>query len=230
MNESKSTKAPGSARTRDFQQSKVYGWEREAAPDVHWTPVFATPQDAADWLAPIWRKERGRVGLARKAMPRIESSSWGQRRALAHSDHRITLPLWARSTWVVLHEAAHLLTPGDRHGPRFVGVLIGLACRHLDLDAQELMRIADTHGVKYSVRAIGSVPVHGPSWHVERAVATEGPMTAMDLASWLNLGMGVDITPPSVRGAALSLIRRGRARWLRNKLVLLDPAPAAAPT
>ncbi len=214
---------------RDTQRSKVYAWEavavRELAHSSLYDAEFETLEQCIEFAQPIWRKERGRLGLARQRAPSIERPHRGQRRALAHADHRITLPRWARSRWVILHELAHRLTPGDEaHGPRFVGVLMGLVSRWLDYDATQLMDLADRMGVKYYVRSIGVVPRHGPAWHVERAVRHHGPMSEMDLACHICLAEGVDITPPKVRGAALHLIRTGKARWMRNKLVLL-PAP-----
>lgn len=214
-----------SRRPRDNQRSRVYAWERAFAKSIgvdFYAPDFKTLEECEAFALPIWRKERGRVGLAGQVAPGVERPAWGQRAALAHHDHRITLPRWARSRWVILHELAHRLTPRDEaHGPRFVGVLIGLLARHVDHDADALMRMADAHGVRYWVRSIGMVPVHGTTWHVERAIHKQGPMTAMDLACWLSLAEGVDITSPKVRGAALALIRQGRARWFRGKLTPL---------
>lgn len=209
-------------RPRDSQRSRVYAWERMITNQFSDRPCFQTVDECASWLAPIWRKERGRVGSARLAMPAVERSSWGQRSALAHSDHRITLPRWARNPWVILHEAAHrLVREGASHGPRFVGVLIGLVARHDGRDAQYLMRMADEMGVKYHVRSVGAVPVLGPAWHVERKLRMHGPLTPMDLVCELRLGDQVDITLAQVRGAALALVRTGRACWRRKKLVLV---------
>lgn len=213
---------------RDSQRSKVYAWERACVAQLAHSSIydaeFKTLDECAAYATPIWRKERGRVGRARVKAPTIERPAWGQRRALAHFDHRITLPRWARSRWVILHELAHRLNvgKGEGHDARFVGILIGLVARWLDYDATQLMALADEMGVKYYVRSIGVVPVRGPVWHVERAVRLHGPMTEMDLACHLSIAEGVDITPPQVRGAALHLIKCGRARWLRKKLVLLD--------
>lgn len=210
------------ARGRDNQRSKVYAWERAIAGSEMGGAVFADLAAAQAWMQPIWRKERGRVGLAKRAAPSIERPHWGQRRALAHADNRITLPKWARSYWVVLHEMAHRLTPHDEaHGPRFVGVLIGLVCRWLDYDAASLMRLADERGVRYSVRSIGAVPIHGPAWHLERALRSEGAMTPMDAACHLSLGCGVDVNLRQIHGAALYLRKKGTVRMLRGKLVLL---------
>lgn len=228
---------------RDSQRSKVYAWENacvaQLAHDSIYDAEFKTLEECADYATPVWNSERGRLGRAKILAPRIERPARGQRSALAHlgdgrqfkagewrrDGGRITLPRWARSRWVILHELAHRLNAGHDgagHGPRFVGILIGLVARHLEYDATQLMALADEMGVKYHVRAIGSVPVRGPVWHVERVVRLHGPMSEMDLACHLSLAEGIDITPPQVRGAALHLIKCGRARWLRHKLVLLQ--------
>ena len=215
-------------RGRDNQRSRVYGWERAAVREVTRRrfdePEFDSLEECRTWALPIWRKERGRVNLARKVAPAIERPSWGQRRALAHDDHRITLPRWARSRWVILHELAHRLTPHDEaHGPRFVGVLIGLVCRWMDFDAAQLMRMADDCGVRYYVRSVGVVPVHGPAWHVRRTLRDAGrPMTPMEIACDLDIGSGVDINYKQVLGAALSLVRDGKARWRGKRLSVCD--------
>lgn len=219
---------------RDSQRTKVYEWEgrcvRELAHASIYDADFKTLEECAAYATPIWRKERGRAGQAGIRAPSIERPSWGQRRALAHFDHRITLPRWARSRWVILHELAHRLNAGQSasaHGPRFVGLLMGLVARWLEYDATQLMALADEMGVKYHVRSIGVVPVYGPAWHVERTLRHHGPMSEMDLACHLSLAEGLDVTPPQVRGAALHLINCGKARWRRHKLVLLNE-PAAA--
>ena len=207
-------------RGRDNQRSKVYAWERKIK-GYHRAPTWTTIDEVVAFAKPVWNAERGRYGLGGQAMPLFQPASWGQRNALAMHDHRIKLPRWARQEPVVLHEMAHRLTPRDEaHGPRFVGVLIGLLSRHAGYVAEELMALADEMGVKYHVRAVGSVPVRGPAWLIERAVREEGPMSEMDLACWC------DLTYLQVRGAAMYLHRHGVARWLRGKLVLL-PTPSA---
>lgn len=214
--------------TRDCQRSKFSDWERTSVRALAHSSIydaeFATLDECVAYAEPIWRKERGRVGLANRQVPSIERQAWGQRRAMAHADHRITLPRWARSRWVILHELAHQLNAkhrGAAHGARFVGILIGLIARWLDCDAKKLMETADAMGVRYYVRSVGVVPVRGPAWHVERVIRQVGPLTEMDLACHLSLAEGIDITPPQVRGASLQLIRQRWARWLRRKLTLL---------
>lgn len=126
---------------------------------------------------------------------------------------------------MVLHEMSHLLVNDHGHGPRFVGALIGVLCRHLQYDATELMQLADEGGVKYDVRSIGSVPQRGLQWRAERALATEGPMSPMDLACWLSIGTHHEaVSWRQVHGAMLRPMKEGRVRLLRGKLVLIDEA------
>jgi len=199
---------------RDSQRSRVYAWERRVK-DYHRPPTWRTIEEVVAWAEPVWRAERGRYGHASKALPLFRSASWGQRSAIAHYDHSISLPLWARQGPVVLHEMAHRLQLDGHagHGPRFVGIQIGLLARHLGYDAEELMALAEEMGVRYHVRSVGSVPVISQSERVLRAVREDGPMTEMELACQLGLSY------LQVRAAAMTLIRKGAARWLRCKLV-----------
>jgi hypothetical protein len=191
-----------------------------------YAPKWEHLDDVREWAAPIWRAERGRYGRASASEPAIVRPHRGQRRALAHYDGRISLPRWSRSPWVVLHELAHHLALGDHHGPRFVGVLIGLVCRHLNYHSTDLMQIADQHGVKYAVRSIGSVPVHGLRWRAVKALHDEGPMSPMDLACWLSIGTYHEpVTERHVRGAMLGPLLAGQASFSRGKY-RLAPCPA----
>lgn len=201
-------------RKRDNQRSLVYAWEGRINRSIY-TATMKTVDEVAAWAKPIWRAERGRVGLAKHAAPEFVPSSWGQRAALAHRDHRISLPRWARNPHVILHEMAHRLTPRDEsHGPRFVGVLIGLLARHAGFDCDEMMRIADEMGVRYHVRSIGAVPII--PLHVKLAKV----LPATDTAAAIEL----DVHWRQVRGAAIHLIKDGRARWYRGRLVPLQGA------
>lgn len=194
--------------SRDNQRNRVYCWERLVLPRPG--PQWRQIDEVAEWAKPIWRAERGRYGLAKAPMPAIVSSGWGQRSATAHGSYRIELPRWARQPYTVLHEMAHCLTSrNEAHGPRFVGVLIGLLARHAGLDADKLMAAADEMGVKYHVRSIGAVPVF-PWW---KRLEPLLPCTEMRAA--VELGVSYLV----VRGAALQLIRRGKARWRGKTLV-----------
>jgi hypothetical protein len=208
-------------KPRDNQRSRVYAWEKAVTNKFTDRPVFATLDECAAWLEPIWRAERGRLGRAGVNPPSIERPSRGQRRPLAHQDHRLTLPKWARNPWVILHEAAHRLAVSDEaHGGRFVGILIGLVARHDGRDADDLMRRADEMGVKYHIRSIGNVPVRGPAWHVENVIRQVGPMTLPEILATFE-DRELDRSLPQIRGAALSLVRAGKARYEDKRLTLV---------
>lgn len=216
----------GRAEMRDNQRTLVYRWEAtcsrrlvrlaEDSGEVlstkhcHYSSEFETLQECADFLRPIWTSERGRYGHARTPPPAVIRPHRGQRRALAKHTHELSLPKWSRNRWVILHEATHRLNVGyEAHGPRFVGILIGLLSRHAGYDANELMARADEMGVKYHVRSIGTVPVPSLSQRLQRLL----PITEMDAAFEL------EVSWRQVRGAALPLIRKGCARWKKHTLV-----------
>ena len=200
-------------RSRDNQRSRVYAWERACTNDHKDGIRYKTLEEVEQWMNPIWRAERGRVGLAKKAAPTLSRKLWGVRGGTASTAaHEIKLSKWARSPWVILHEMTHLLTPRDEaHGPRFVGVLIGLLARHCGQDANELMALADEMSVKYHVRAIGTVPVTT----LPERLAKLLPVHYMEAA------VELDVPYRSIYGAALPLIRHGRARWRGKTLVPL---------
>lgn len=202
------------SRPRDKQRSRVYAWERTVKGYFNGGEQMKTIDEVIAFAKPIWAAERGRYGLAKAPAPRFESSSWGQRSALAFADHRITLPLWARRPPVVLHEMAHRLTPNDEaHGPRFVGVMIGLLARHAGFDADTLKASAEEQGVKYDARSVGTVPVF-PWW---RRLQPLLPCTTIEAA------VELDVSYRIVQGAALQLIRRGEAAWHGKTLRAVQP-------
>jgi hypothetical protein len=198
---------------RDTQRSKVYAWERRFMGSEMFFGTMKSIEEVEQFLKPIWRSERGRYGLANRPMPTLIAG-----RGARGSIGSITLGRWARNPWVILHETAHALTPkryGGWHGPRFVGILIGLAARHLGHDAYELMALADEMGVKYHVRSIGAVPVKNLSDQIVTVIQKQGPLREMEIAAEVNENYR------RVRGAALFLIRHGRARWHYKRLHLI---------
>lgn len=203
-------------RSRDNQRSRVYAWERE---QTRWFCKagleFDTIEDVAVYMNPIWRSERGRYGRAKVPAPALHHGHRGQRSAIAYHSHKISLPRAMRNEWVILHEMAHRLTPVDEaHGPRFVGCLIGLLARHAGWDAAKLMESAEAAGVNCHVRSIGSVPVIEPALISERLAALM-PVFYMTAATELDVSYRV------IYGAAIRLIKDGRARWSGKTLVPL---------
>jgi hypothetical protein len=205
------------ARTRDSQRSAVYAWERVAVEGFR-SDEARSVEAVAEFVKPIWRAERGRYGLAKYPPPVIRGGrgAWGQ------TDTLMLAP-WARASLpVVLHEVAHALDGSKgygrgrsgAHGPRFVGIYIGLLARHLGLDADALMAHADERGVRYDVRAIGAVPVV----HLADRLAKALPCSVIEGA----VALGVSYR--QVQGAALRLVRAGRARYWRGRIVIREVA------
>jgi hypothetical protein len=207
-----------STRPRDGQRSLVYAWEKAASSGACGIPTFKTLAECQAFMNPIWNAERARYGRASVEAPAIERPARGQKRALAHASHKITLPKWARNEWVILHEMAHRLTPtGEAHGPRFVAVLIGLLARHAGYQSNQLMQSAAGAGVRYFAKSVGTVPAP-PALNLSDRLVRLMPVAEIDAAFEL------DVSWRQVRGASLTLIRRGQARWLRGKLVALPAA------
>ena len=204
-------------RPRDRQRSRLYEWEADAEEATRGEqrpyPDLSSLLAVQEWLAPVWRAERGRYGLAHAPAPVVQRPHWGQRRALAHVPAgRISLPIWARTPWAVLHELAHHLTPYDEaHGARFAGVLVGLLARHTGRDAQTLLDMAAERGVRVDLRSVGSRPA--PELSPQERLLALWPATDMDLACELGVHWR------QVRGMALGLVRQGHARWFRGRLV-----------
>lgn len=105
---------------RDSQRQKVYNWERsiideKLAQQLTLDECKALIQKAYDRYAPGSR------------FPRIN----GRGTTIARgSPYEISLPTWARTPSVVLHETAHALMPASYtrsgHGPEFVRMMITL--------------------------------------------------------------------------------------------------------
>ena len=101
---------------RDYQRQKVYNWEN-AQPWMNKTGGELTYEE----IEVILKKLRPKAELKRGRYGQKASASWWGR--------EITIPAWATTWSVVLHEIAHCLTPGREegaHGPKFVGCYCSL--------------------------------------------------------------------------------------------------------
>jgi hypothetical protein len=146
----------GTARPRDTQRQKVYDWERahveSRLPNDKNVPLAE--------LGQLIQKAYVRYGFGFN--PHLQLGD-GRGRKNACFDYRvgggtIKLPLWARSEWVALHEAAHGIVwrQFDRdakkfagHGPEFVRVYIDLLAHFIpSLSAAELQQSAQAAGLK----------------------------------------------------------------------------------
>src|SRR4051812_28459114 len=132
---------------RDAQRQRLYRWERSAIGRGDKLPVL----QAIELVAAVWVAECARYGRAGVPVPEVVVSR-RNRPSAAHAcamDHQIVLGVIATCKEVILHEVAHMLSPAEEaHGPRFVGILIGLLSRHLQHDAQALLRSALAAGLR----------------------------------------------------------------------------------
>lgn len=202
----------GTTNMRDSQRSRVYAFER-SIPGLQARTGSMTLEAADDYAFSVWVKERGRYGFAKRTAPRVEA---GRNGGTAYGQHLITLGVWARQPAVVLHELAHCLTPGDQHGPRFVGVAIGLYCRYLGLDRDELLAAAYEHGVKVNLRSIGATPRYG--WH-KRAVRALQRLGGR-AENLVTLAMEMGVSYRVAQGALLTLLRTAAVK-MRGKTIIL---------
>lgn len=210
-------------RIRDRQRAKVYAWE--SAQRRRFGAGDTMTLDAGQALvASIWKAERARYGLGRKHVPELTGGHGPQRRGLAFIyGHRMSIPDHSLKPWVICHEVAHLLTgpKHEAHGPRFVGILIGLLARHATYDAVELLASAQLAKLRVSPQSIGALPARPqPEMAIAEKLLALAPVGDVDEAIELGLHWR------QVRGHALQLVRAGRARWFRGKLHALPQVQA----
>ncbi len=135
---------------RDGQRARVYAWEnRVIAPHDPSRVAFARAQGFVD---AVWAES----GLAWP--PRVEALPRRTRVLMADATRlRIRLPPDILA-WCLLHEIAHAMTStaegaSDGHGPRFMGVYLGLLARYLRLSAPALAASARQDGIAVDLAA-----------------------------------------------------------------------------
>lgn len=129
-----------STRPRDTQRSKVYAAEN-AAFDKSKSEGMSV-EDVERFVAEVWRSDTAKAmrvakGDPDRGAPRVADGR-GCRWARGGVG-KITIPLWARSRWIVLHELAHSLTSRRHaaHGPEFCRNYLELVERFLGFEARE---------------------------------------------------------------------------------------------
>lgn len=138
----------------DYQQKRVYAWEREAisAHDKSNIP-FTQVQSIIDY---IWANEGW------KYPPKVKLLSGQQKKgAWARGNrHGIWIRPEGLPTWVLLHELAHTLSTSVEiedvslgHGKSFVGLYMQLVSKYLKLDLPVLMFLAKKYNVKFDITA-----------------------------------------------------------------------------
>lgn len=144
-------------KTRDTQRSKVYAAERD-----HSLISVIRIEDVKDIrrfvMSVMRRKEMKPWRHAFSGSKLRITDGRGRRKATAYgcfqTSYRITitLPRWARSMMVVLHELAHALTPGryPTHGMEYCTNYLYLIKHVMGIEAyEEMIKCFTVHGVRY---------------------------------------------------------------------------------
>jgi putative metallohydrolase (TIGR04338 family) len=128
------------ARERDTQRSRLYAAEQAAAKSMGMSSRTRTiaNDDLQAWVD----KMMGSKPIATRWRQPIRVVL--KRGGSAYGGHgAISLPLFARNEWVILHEIAHCLNPGlgrAPHGREFAGILVFLVDTVIGKDAGEALR------------------------------------------------------------------------------------------
>ena len=141
-------------KARDSQRSKVYKWESDHIPNLH--SVELTLYDCELLIAEAirWGFRISKSDMSKGIdMPLIKDGR-GIKKARG-SANKISLPRWARSKAVVLHETAHCLVDrmGHRledggHGPYFMRTYIELLRHFIGLSRTGLKQSARSKRIK----------------------------------------------------------------------------------
>jgi len=137
---------------RDFQRSKVYGWETKIISPLDKSLIdYNDIQSIVDY---IWKNE-GYL-YPPKVVPLAKQNkkafAMGSRKKLYFIENK------GCPTWVVLHEISHSISSrfeyfSDRHGSDFMGIYIKLVAKYLNISFVMLTYTAETAELKYNLSA-----------------------------------------------------------------------------
>lgn len=149
---------------RDTQQQRVYEWEWACV-----RPFDPTASNAASRLTLGECREIVEHAFSEfvpdAPLPNLNYSPENAKRRQGKEcparywtdTHGITLPVWARSRSVVLHEIAHAMTRityglgVEGHGPEFTATALALWCCYLpNFDYEEARRRGVAHGIRFA--------------------------------------------------------------------------------
>jgi hypothetical protein len=145
-------------RLRDTQRSKVYQAGRLAAVAFSGQankPTIAN-EDLQAFVDSVYRKRAVKTRWNWQRPPRVVLKRGGRAIAYTFSNY-VSLPLFARNEWVMLHEIAHMLTPTAAavHGPEFAGTYLFLVRTVLGADAGRALQGAyRATGARYTMKTI----------------------------------------------------------------------------
>lgn len=103
---------------RDSQRKRVYDAEAEAFSHDKKTddPTFRELKAVEKYVKRVFSRKRVQKEWPRANwLPKVKDGR-GCRSALAHGSSAISIPIWARREWVILHELAHIITSREYAG------------------------------------------------------------------------------------------------------------------
>ena len=138
-------------RPRDSQRQRLYDAENDCfgrssyyVGDLGECREFVNKVWTSSWTTKHYR-------IVAVTFPPDVTDGRGARRAYG-SRRRISLPLWTRSKWIILHEIAHGLMIGfvAAHGREFAACYLALVQHFLGKDDAELLKMSfKQYHVKY---------------------------------------------------------------------------------
>lgn len=150
---------------RDTQRKRVYDAENAAFPDnpKEGQPTHPAVKDVEVFVKKVWSSKRVQNAwpIATGSftnLPRVKDGR-GCRKASAHGTWAISMPMWSRREWVILHELAHIITtrenfwPKDKvasHGWEFCEIYLKLVLYIMGREAHDALKASfKKHNVKF---------------------------------------------------------------------------------
>lgn len=138
---------------RDTQKRKLYRSEYSISHSKRFKAMDEVNAYVADIIrSSFWKKMRGADYIDIK-------DGRGRRNAAAFNRNTITLPRWARSDIVILHELTHTLVNFDynnrvpSHGNEFASTFLKLVKRYMGKESHDELKLAfKSNHVHYVVR------------------------------------------------------------------------------
>jgi len=146
----------GTGRVRDFQRRRVYNSELVFKQGHPLADKYQTKEEVTLFVSMVYEDEWFIRQYGRRSLPSIRFPSRG-RAAYATGTHLLSLPEWAWTDLIILHEISHLIldadpTPTATHGPEFCRIFLDCVRRFMG-DVAAIILASNMHGNKVKVAA-----------------------------------------------------------------------------
>ena len=144
--------------TRDNRRKKLYTAENEAFRGSGFSSPLETISDVEKYLQKIWSSKvlKKKYPRAFAWQPPSVADGRGTTRAMAYGSSRISIPLWARTEWVVIHEVSHIVASREQryeiagHGWEFCSIYLQIVRTMLGKQAHDCLKeMMRKHKVKF---------------------------------------------------------------------------------